>query len=322
MTEKNILEYDVVILGGGPAGLSAAIYAARGAAKTAVIDISMLGGQPSNYLELENYPGFGKIGGYDMMEKFEEHADMFNIDKYPMQEIQNIDLLSEVKTIETLDTVYRTKTVIIATGAQARKLGIPGEKELLGRGVSYCAVCDGAFYRDKVVAVVGGGNAAVEEGAYLTKFAKKVYIIHRRDTLRADKIAQERAFKNEKIEFVYDTIPLEIKGNDCVEKIVVQNVKTGQSSEIKVDGVFPYIGFTPNIDHINAQVEQDEAGFIVTDETMQTSVKGVFAVGDVRTTPLRQVITAAADGAVAGCYAVKYLEEVEEKEPAKALQAE
>ncbi len=322
MTEKNILEYDVVILGGGPAGLSAAIYAARGAAKTAVIDISMLGGQPSNYLELENYPGFGKIGGYDMMEKFEEHADMFNIDKYPMQEIQNIDLLSEVKTIETLDTVYRSKTVIIATGAQARKLGIPGEKELLGRGVSYCAVCDGAFYRDKVVAVVGGGNAAVEEGAYLTKFAKKVYIIHRRDTLRADKIAQERAFKNEKIEFVYDTIPLEIKGNDCVEKIVVKNVKTGQSSEIKVDGVFPYIGFTPNIDHINAQVEQDEAGFIVTDETMQTSVKGVFAVGDVRTTPLRQVITAAADGAVAGCYAVKYLEEVEEKEPAKALQAE
>ncbi len=322
MTEKNILEYDVVILGGGPAGLSAAIYAARGAAKTAVIDISMLGGQPSNYLELENYPGFGKIGGYDMMEKFEEHADMFNIDKYPMQEIQNIDLLSEVKTIETLDTVYRTKTVIIATGAQARKLGIPGEKEFLGRGVSYCAVCDGAFYRDKVVAVVGGGNAAVEEGAYLTKFAKKVYIIHRRDTLRADKIAQERAFKNEKIEFVYDTIPLEIKGNDCVEKIVVKNVKTGESSEIKVDGVFPYIGFTPNIDHINAQVEQDEAGFIVTDETMQTSVKGVFAVGDVRTTPLRQVITAAADGAVAGCYAVKYLEEVEEKEPAKALQAE
>ncbi len=322
MTEKNILEYDVVILGGGPAGLSAAIYAARGAAKTAVIDISMLGGQPSNYLELENYPGFGKIGGYDMMEKFEEHADMFNIDKYPMQEIQNIDLLSEVKTIETLDTVYRTKTVIIATGAQARKLGIPGEKEFLGRGVSYCAVCDGAFYRDKVVAVVGGGNAAVEEGAYLTKFAKKVYIIHRRDALRADKIAQERAFKNEKIEFVYDTIPLEIKGNDCVEKIVVKNVKTGESSEIKVDGVFPYIGFTPNIDHINAQVEQDEAGFIVTDETMQTSVKGVFAVGDVRTTPLRQVITAAADGAVAGCYAVKYLEEVEEKEPAKALQAE
>ena len=322
MTDKKILEYDVIILGGGPAGISAAIYAARGAAKTAIIDISMLGGQPSNYLELENYPGLGKIGGYDMMEKFEEHADMFNIDKYPMQEISNIDLISEPKTVETVDTIYKSKTIVIATGAQARKLGIPGEKEFLGRGVSYCAVCDGAFYRDKVVAVVGGGNAAVEEGTYLTKFAKKVYIIHRRDTLRADKIAQERAFKNEKVEFIYDTVPLEIQGNDNVENLVVKNVKTGETTNLAVDGVFPYIGFTPNIDHINAQVEQDEAGFIVTDETMQTSQKGVFAIGDVRTTPLRQVITAAADGAVAGCYAVKYLEEAEEKAPVQILQAE
>lgn len=309
MSEKKIYEYDVVILGGGPAGISAGIYAARGAAKTAIIDISMLGGQPSNYLELENYPGFGKIGGYDMMEKFEEHVDMFNIDKYPMQEIQKINLLPEVKTIETLDGVFNAKTVIIATGAQAKKLGIPGEKELLGRGVSYCAVCDGAFYRDKTVAVVGGGNAAVEEGTYLTKFAKKVYIVHRRDTLRADKIAQERAFGNDKVEFVYDSVPLEIKGNDSVEKIVLKNVKTGVESELAVDGVFPYIGFVPNVEYINAQVEQDENGFIVTDETMRTSVEGVFAAGDVRTTPLRQVITAAADGAVAGCYALKYIDE-------------
>lgn len=322
MTEKKVLEYDVVILGGGPAGLSAAIYAARGAAKTAVIDISMLGGQPSNYLELENYPGFGKIGGYDMMEKFEEHADMFNIDKYPMQEIQNIDLQPDIKTIGTLEYVFKTPVVVIATGAQARKLGISGEKEFLGRGVSYCAVCDGAFYKDKVVAVVGGGNAAVEEGTYLTKFAEKVYIIHRRDALRADKIAQERAFKNDKVEFVYDTVPVEIKGGQSVETLVVKNVKTGITSELKVDGVFPYIGFTPNIEYINAQLEQDEAGFIVTDETMKTSVNGVFAVGDVRTTPLRQVITAAADGAVAGCYAIKYLEERKEKAPAQVLQAE
>lgn len=313
MSEKQILEYDVVILGGGPAGISAAIYAARGAAKTAIIDISMLGGQPSNYLELENYPGFGKIGGYDMMEKFEEHADMFNIDKYPMQEIQNINLIPETKTIETLDSIFRTKTVIIATGAQAKKLEIPGEKEFLGRGVSYCAVCDGAFYKDKVVAVVGGGNAAVEEGTYLTKFAKKVYIIHRRDTLRADKIVQERAFRNDKVEFIYDTIPVEIQGKECVQNFVIKNVKTGEISNLSVDGVFPYIGFTPNIENINAQVEQNEAGFIVTNETMQTSVEGVFAVGDVRTTPLRQVITAASDGAVAGCYAVKYLETVKEK---------
>ncbi len=313
MSEKKNLQYDVVILGGGPAGLSAAIYAARGAAKTAVIDVSMFGGQPSNYLELENYPALGKIGGYDMMEKFEEHADMFNIEKFPMQEIEKIDLQSDTKIIETKEAVFEAKTVIIATGAQAKKLGIKGEKEFAGRGVSYCAVCDGAFYKDKTVAVVGGGNAAVEEGCYLTKFANKVYIIHRRDTLRADKIVQQRAFDNDKVEFIYDTVPVEIKGTDSVESFVVRNVKTNQETELKVDGVFPYIGFSPNIEHINAQLQQDEGGFIVTDQYMQTSVKGVYAVGDVRTTPLRQVITAASDGAIAGCFATKYLDEIKEK---------
>lgn len=313
MNEKKTLQYDVVIMGGGPAGLSAAIYAARGSAKTAVIDTSMFGGQPSNYLELENYPALGKIGGYDMMEKFEEHADMFNIEKFPMQEIEKIDLLPDTKIIETKEFVFEAQTVIIATGAQAKKLGIKGEKEFAGRGVSYCAVCDGAFYRDKTVAVVGGGNAAVEEGCYLTKFAKKVYIIHRRDSLRADKIVQERAFKNDKVEFVYDTVPVEINGTDCVESFVVKNVKTNETSELKVDGVFPYIGFAPNVDYINAQVKQDEAGFIVTDEFMQTSIKGVYAIGDVRTTPLRQVITAAADGAIAGFSATKYLDEIKER---------
>lgn len=317
MSEKSKKQYDVVILGGGPAGLSAAIYAARGNAKTAIIDISMFGGQPSNYLELENYPALGKIGGYDMMEKFEEHADMFNVDKYPMQEIDKIDLQPTIKTIETKEAIFETKTVIIATGAQAKKLGIPGEQEFIGRGVSYCAVCDGAFYRDKVVAVVGGGNAAVEEGCYLTKFAKKVYIVHRRDQLRADKIVQERAFKNEKVEFIFDTIPVEIKGNDCVETFTVKNVKTGIISDLTVDGVFPYIGFAPNIELVNAQIEQNEGGFIVTNDCMETSVKGVYAIGDVRTTPLRQVITAAADGAVAGCYAVRYLEEFEQQKVAK-----
>lgn len=313
MNEKKKYQYDVAILGGGPAGLSAGIYAARGAAKTAIIDISMFGGQPSNYLELENYPALGKIGGYDMMEKFEEHADMFDLDKHPMQEIEKIDLLGETKIIETKEAIFEAKTVIIATGAQSKKLGIIGEKEYIGRGVSYCAVCDGAFYKDKVVAVVGGGNAAVEEGCYLTKFAKKVYIIHRRDALRADKIVQERAFKNDKVEFVYDCVPVEIQGKECVENFVIKNVKTNEIKNLKTDGVFPYIGFAPNIDHINAQVEQNEAGFIVTNDCMQTSVEGVYAIGDVRTTPLRQVITAAADGAVAGCFAVKYLEEVKEK---------
>ncbi len=309
MTDKKELSFDTVILGGGPAGLSAAIYAARGNISTAVVDITMFGGQPSNYLELENFPSYPNIGGYDLMEKFEEHADKFNVEKFPMQEIQSVDLKAEPKIIETLDTVFKAKSIIIATGAKASKLGISGEKEFLGRGVSYCAVCDGAFYRDKIVCVIGGGNAAVEEACYLTKFASKVFLIHRRDQLRADKIIQERAFCNSKIEFVWNAIPLEIKGENNVETIVIQDVSTKEVKEIKTDGVFPYIGFTPNIDLFNGQLEQSQQGFIETDSKLQTSVDGVFAAGDVRNTPLRQVITAAADGAVAACSCVKYLEE-------------
>ncbi len=304
------LNFDTIILGGGPAGLSAAIYASRGAVSTAIVDLNMLGGQPSNYLELENYPGFQVIGGYDLMEKFEEHADKFGVKKFPMQEIQSVDLRS--KTIVTNEYEFKAKTIIIATGAQPMKLGVPGEKEFVGRGVSYCAVCDGAFYKNKVVAVVGGGNAAVEEAMYLTKFADKVYVIHRRNELRADKIVQERAFKNEKIEFIWDSVVKEIKGDNLVNTAVLENVKTKEISNLPVNGVFPYIGMTPNVENISGQLEQDARGFIVTDETMATSVEGVFAVGDVRTTPLRQVITAAADGAVGAVYAVKYLEALTE----------
>ena len=243
---KEVLEFDILILGGGPAGLSAGIYAARGALKTAIIDISMFGGQPSNYLELENYPGFSLVGGYDLMEKFEEHVDKFGVEKFPMEEIQSIDLNSSIKTIETLERKFTAKAVILATGAQPKKLGVVGEKEFLSRGVSYCAVCDGAFYKDKVVAVVGGGNAAVEEAMYLTKFATKVYLIHRRDELRADKIVQERAFKNDKLEFIYDSVVTEIHGEDLVNEIILKNVKTEKISSLKVNGIFPYIGFNPN----------------------------------------------------------------------------
>ena len=258
-----VREFDTVILGGGPAGFSAGIYAARGAVSTAIVDINMMGGQPSNYLELENYPGFGTIGGFDLMEKFEEHADKFGVEKFPMQEIQRVDLISNPKIILTNEYEFRAKSVIIATGAQPMKLGVPGEKEFVGRGVSYCAVCDGAFYKNKVVAVVGGGNAAVEEAMYLTKFADKVYVIHRRDALRADKIVQERAFKNEKIEFVWDSVVKEIKGEDLVNTVVIENVKTGSASELSVNGVFPYIGMVPNIELFNGQIEQDKGGFIL-----------------------------------------------------------
>ena len=301
-------EFDTIVLGGGPGGFSAGIYAARGAVSTAIIDISMLGGQPSNYLELENYPGFSVVGGYDLMEKFEEHADKFGVQKFPMMEIEKIDLKSNPKVILTKDAEFRAKSVIIATGAQPMKLGVPGEKEFVGRGVSYCAVCDGAFYREKTVAVVGGGNAAVEEAMYLTKFADKVYVIHRRDELRADKIVQERAFKNEKIEFIWDSVVKEILGDDLVHTAVLENVKTKEIKKLPVDGVFPYIGITPNVEKISGQLEQDAGGFIMTDETMKTSLDGVYAVGDVRHTPLRQVITAASDGAIGAVYAVKYIE--------------
>lgn len=309
MQEK---EFDVVILGGGPAGFSAGIYTARGNVSTAILDVSMLGGQPSNYLELENYPAFMKIGGFELMEKFEEHADMFGVQKFPMQEIEFIDLVSSPKIIRTKDVEFRAKSVIIATGAKPMKLGVKGEEEFIGRGVSYCAVCDGAFYKDKVVAIVGGGNSAVEEAIYLTKFASKVYIIHRRDELRADKIIQDRATKNEKIEFVLNSVVCEIQGQDLVNNLILKNTKKDEMFNLAVDGVFPYIGITPNVENISGQITQDKAGFIITDETMKTSIDGVFAVGDVRKTPLRQVITAASDGAIAGVYAVKYIESLKE----------
>lgn len=309
MLEK---EFDVVILGGGPAGFSAGIYTARGNVSTAILDVSTLGGQPSNYLELENYPAFMKIGGFELMEKFEEHADMFGVQKFPMQEIEVIDLVSYPKIIRTKEAEFRAKSVIIATGAKPMKLGVKGEEEFIGRGVSYCAVCDGAFYKDKVVAIVGGGNSAVEEAIYLTKFASKVYIIHRRDELRADKIIQDRATKNEKIEFVLNSVVCEIQGQDLVNNLILKNTKKDEMFNLAVDGVFPYIGITPNVENISGQITQDKAGFIITDETMKTSIDGVFAIGDVRKTPLRQVITAASDGAIAGVYAVKYIESLKE----------
>ena len=304
--------FDIIILGGGPAGFSSAIYAARGAVSTAIVDINMLGGQPSNYLELENYPGFQLVGGYDLMEKFEEHADKFGVKKFPMQEIEKVDLAQ--KKIYTKEYEFLAKSIIIATGAQPQKLGVLGEKEFVGRGVSYCAVCDGAFYKDKAVAVVGGGNSAIEEAMYLTKFAKKVYVIHRRDKLRADKIIQERAFKNQKIEFIWNSTVFEIQGENTVKSILLKDTQTDKISKLDVDGIFPYIGISPNTELFSGQLNQDKYGFIITDTTMATSVDGVYAIGDVRNTPLRQVVTAASDGAIGATYALRYIEQTEEIE--------
>ncbi len=300
--------FDVVILGGGPGGLSAAIYAARGEMSVAIVDISMFGGQPSNYLEIENYPGFKRIGGFELMEQFEQHADMFGIQKFPMQEILSVDLISEPKAIRTKENIFYARSVIIATGAKPMKLGIKGELEFAGRGVSYCAVCDGAFYKDKTVTVVGGGNSAIEEAIYLTQFASKVYIVHRRDELRADKIIQQRAFNNPKIEFIYDSVITEICGDELVKNVVIKNVKTDEIITLNTNGVFPYIGIIPNVEYINGQIAQDNKGFILTNEAMRTSIEGVYAIGDVRNTPLRQVITATSDGAIAAVYATKYIQ--------------
>ena len=313
MTELKKYKFDTIILGAGPAGLSASLYAKRGNANVAIIDTSMAGGQPSNYMEIENYPGFVNIEGFELAQKFEEHAMKFGVEKFEMQEIQKVDLVSDIKEIHTLDGIFCSECVIIATGANAKKLGIAGEKEFTGRGVSYCAVCDGAFYKGKTVAVIGGGNAALEEASYLTKFADKVYVIHRRNAFRADKIVQERALNNPKLEFIYDAVPVEILGDNVVNSLIIKNVKTNKTTKLDIDGVFPYIGFSPNVEHFSGQLQQNEQGFIVTDGCMQTSQKGVWAAGDVRTTPLRQVITACSDGAIAACEMIKYLDTIKEK---------
>ena len=303
--------FDCIILGGGPAGLSASLYAYRSGLKTAIIDISAIGGAPTNYCEIENYLGFNKIQGFELCEKFENHIDEFEIEKFPYEEIESIDLISPIKKIKTLNNEFNAKSIIIATGAKNKKLGVTGELQNIGKGVSYCAVCDGTFYKDKVVAVVGGGNSALEEALYLTKHAKKVYLIHRRDNFRADKIIQDKIYSNKKIELVLNSIIEEILADKKVNAIKIKNIKNNKKAQLKIDGIFPYIGLEPNVEHFGAQLKLDELGFILTDVCMKTNLEGVFAIGDVRKTPLRQVITAVSDGAIAGIEASKYITNLE-----------
>ena len=304
--------FDCVILGGGPAGLSAALYLRRANVDCAIVEKSALGGTPTNYCEIENYLGLGRVSGFELCEKFEEHVDNFDVKKFPFEEIESVDLVSPIKKIVTKENTFLARSVIIATGAKPKKLNIKGEAENVGKGVSYCAVCDGAFYKDKIVCVIGGGNSALEEALYLTKFAKKVYIVHRRDKFRADDIIQKRVFENKKIELLLDYSPVEIIAKEKVEAIKLQNVQTLKIKEYKTDGIFPYIGLEPNSELFSAQVEEDKNGFILTDGAMKTNIEGVYAVGDVRNTPLRQVITAVSDGAIAGVEASKYLMNIKE----------
>ncbi len=300
-------KYDIAIVGAGPAGLSAAIYAGRAGFSTVLLERGVPGGQLVNTDEFENYPGFKSINGAELAERMFEHALAYGAE-YLYANIDKVIDHGEYKEIIAGDKSYQAKAVIVATGSQPHRLGVPGEKEFAGRGVSLCAVCDGAFFRDKIVAVVGGGNAAVEEAIFLAKLASKVIIIHRRDELRADKILQDRAFANEKIEFELSTVVKEVVGEEKVTGVLVEDLKTGEERLITVDGMFVYIGSQPVTDYIADLGITDKLGYVLTDEGMATKVAGIYAAGDARKKVLRQVVTSAADGSIAAISAQKHLE--------------
>ena len=300
--------YDTIIIGAGPAGMTAALYAARSNLKVALIEGGLPGGQMNNTSDIENYPGYANISGPELAEKMFEPLENLGVE-HLYGFVKNIEDHGDVKKVITDDEEFETRTVIVATGSKHRLLGVPGEEELNSRGVSYCAVCDGAFFRDQDLLVVGGGDSAVEEAIFLTQFAKTVTIVHRRDELRAQKVLQDRAFANEKINFIWDSVVKEIKGENRVESVVIENVKTNQVTEHAFGGVFIYVGLDPVSDFTKDLQIQDEAGWIVTDDHMKTSVAGVFAVGDVRQKDLRQVTTAVGDGAIAGQESYKYITE-------------
>jgi thioredoxin reductase (NADPH) len=305
----NQADFDLIIIGGGPAGLTAGLYAARAKLKTLLLEKIVPGGQILVTDAVENYPGFPEgLSGSDLAMKMAEQAQKFGL-AIETEEVISVDFSNSVKTIRLHDKTLSCRSVIIASGASPKKLGIPGEDVFYGKGVSFCATCDGPFYKNRVVAAVGGGDTAVQESLYLTKFASKVYLIHRRDQLRAEAILQDRALQNDKIEIIWDSVVTKIIGGlTNVEKIAVQNVKTCESRELKVDGCFIWVGIQPNTQFLGSAVKMDPWGFIEADGKMATSVPGVFAAGDVRTTPLRQIVTAVGDAAIAAYSAQHFIE--------------
>lgn len=308
MDQEGIKTYEVIIIGGGPAGLTAGLYAARARLRTLLIEFGLFGGQMTTTELIENYPGFPKgITGAELSGLMEEQAKRFGMEALA-DEVLEVALEGDWKRVRTHNEVYRSEALIVATGTEYRKLGVPGEMELRGRGVSYCATCDGAFFKDNRIVVVGGGDSALTEALFLTKFVKELTIIHRRDALRATKIYQERAFANPKIKFLWNSVVQEIKGGETVRSVVVKNVKTGEIKELETDGVFLFVGLTPRTEFMGGIVEMDEGGYILTNENCETSVKGIFAAGDCRKKLLRQVATAVGDGATAAFAAEKYLE--------------
>jgi len=299
---------DLIIIGAGPAGLTAGLYAARARLKTLMLERLSPGGQVLMTDWVENYPGFPDgISGFELMDKMRRQAEKFGLD-IKSTEVSRLDVLKEKQILATDNGNLESKAIILACGATPQRLGIEGESLLTGKGVSYCATCDGPFYREQEVAVIGGGDTAVEEALFLTKFASKIYLVHRRDKLRATKLLQERAWSEEKIEIIWDSIPKRIVGEAGVEGIDLKNVKTGEKSHLPVQGVFVFIGYRPNNELVKGLLECDERGFVVTNKYMETSETGVFAAGDITSKLLRQISTAVGDGATAAFAAERYLE--------------
>lgn len=312
--------WDVVIIGGGPAGLAAALYAARAMRKTLVLESQMPGGQIATTSEVEDYPGILMTTGPELSVLMMEHAQHFGAEVAIGEEVEAVKLDGKIKKLRTTTgTVIAAKTVIVTTGAAPRTLGIPGEEKLRGRGVSYCAVCDGPFFKERHLAVVGGGDAAFDEALYLTKYASKVSIIHRRDEFRAQKVLVDRARANPKMEFITSTVVERINGENAVESATLRDLKSDQTRDLPLGGLFVYIGNIPNTALFKRYVEEDENGYIEVDENMATKCPGVYVAGDVRKSPLKQIVTAASDGSIAALTADKYLDNLaEEMSPEEA----
>jgi len=304
---------ELIIIGSGPAGWTAGIYAGRAQLSPLLITGSAPGGQMALTSEIENYPGFPQgLSGQELTQLMQQQAERFGT-RVQMDEVTAVELANHPFKVTTYGDEHETKALVIATGNSPRKLEVPGEAEFTGRGVSYCATCDGFFYQDRKVVVVGGGDAAIEEAIFLTKFARQVYVVHRRNRLRAEKVFQERAFRNEKFEFVWNSVVTEILGDGKVTGVRLQNVKTKEESTLEADGVFVYVGAIPNTGFLGGQLELDERGYIVTDRQGHTSVPGVFAAGDVQERVLKQVSTAVGSGAMAAMEAEKFIAELEDR---------
>lgn len=302
--------HDLIIIGGGPAGLAAGLYAARARLDTLLFERGIPGGQIALTNSVENYPGILSISGMELAENLQRHAETFGM-KTEYGTVTRVDLAGKVKRIFLEDgQEFAAKAVIIATGADHKKLGVPGEDDFAGRGVSYCAVCDGAFFRDRQIAVIGGGDSAIDEGLYLARIGKQVTVIHRRNELRAEKILQEQAFANPRMAFLWDTVVERIAGGEAVERLELRHLKTGETSELAIEGVFIYVGLLPNTGFLAGSGLLDAQGYVPSNEKMETPVPGVYAVGDIRPNTLRQVVTAAADGAIAAMQAEKYIGQV------------